>query len=73
MRDKSDREFLKELYNGMLHPISTKEEFDSWMVKVERGHSWQEVLREFTDSVEFHLRVQRIIDSVVRNRQEEAC
>ena len=73
MRDKSDREFLKELYNGMLHSISTKEEFDSWMVKLEHGHSWQEVLREFTNSVEFHLRVQGIIDSVVGSRQEEAC
>ena len=73
MRDNSDREFLKELYNGMLHCISTKEEFDSWLVKVDRGYSWQEVLKEFTNSGEFHLRVQGIIDSVAGNRQEEAC
>jgi hypothetical protein len=73
MREKSDREFIKELYDGMLRPISTKEEFESWLVKVERGCSWQEVLREFTNSVEFHIRVQGIIDSVVGNRQKEAC
>ena len=73
MRDQSDREFLKELYNGMLHCISTKEEFDSWLVKVDRGYSWQEVLQEYTHSFEFHLRVQEIIDSVIGNRRKEAC
>ena len=73
MGDKSDREFLKELYNGMLHPITTKEEFDTWLTKVDRGSTWQEVLREFTSSVEFHIRVQGIIDSVVGKRPEKAC
>lgn len=73
MRDTSDREFLRELYNGMLHPIATKEEFDTWLAKVDRGSSWQEVLKEFTSSVDFHLRVQGIIDSVVGSRPEKAC
>jgi hypothetical protein len=73
MIDTSDREFLKELYNGMLHPITTKEEFETWLVKADSGSSWQEVLREFTSSVEFHLRVQGIIDSVVGSRPEKAC
>ena len=73
MRDKSDREFLKELYNGMLRPLTTREEFDTWLVKVDRGSTWQEVLREFTNSVEFHLRVQGIINSVMGTRQEKAC
>jgi hypothetical protein len=73
MRDKSDREFIKELYNGMLRPIATRDEFDSWLAKVDRGSTWQEVLKEFTSSVEFHLRVQGIIDSVVGNRREKTC
>ncbi len=73
MRDKSDREFLKELYNGMLRSITTREELDTWLAKVDRGSTWQEVLKEFTNSVEFHLRVQGIIDSVIGNRQEKAC
>ena len=72
MRDKADREFLEDLYNGMLRPITTREEFDTWLVKVDHGASWQEVLKEFTSSVEFHLRVQGIIDSVVGSRAEKA-
>jgi hypothetical protein len=73
MRDQSDREFIKELYNGMLRPIATRDEFDSWLAKVDRGSTWQEVLKEFTSSVEFHLRVQGIIDSVMGNRQVKTC
>jgi hypothetical protein len=73
MRNKSDREFLEDLYNGMLQPITTREEFDTWMDKVSRGSTWQEVLKEFTNSIEFHLRVQGIIDSVIGARQEKTC
>ena len=73
MREKSDREFLKELYNGMLRPIATREEFETWMAKIDHGYNWQEVLKEFTNSLEFHQRIQEIIDSVVRSRQKKAC
>jgi hypothetical protein len=73
MRDKSDREFLEDLYYGMLRPITTREEFDSWLDKAERGFTWQEVLEDFTNSMEFHLRVQGIIDSVVGAGHENAC
>jgi hypothetical protein len=73
MGDQTDREFLEELYNGMLRPITTREEFDTWLDKVERGFTWQQVLKDFTDSMEFHLRVQGIIDSVVGARPEKAC
>lgn len=73
MRDQTDREFLEELYNGMLHTITTKEEFHTWLDKVERGFTWQQILKDFTDSMEFHLRVQGIIDSVVGTRPEKAC
>ena len=73
MRNKSDREFLEDLYNGMLQPITTREEFDTWMDKVSRGSTWQEVLKEFTNSIEFHLRVQGVIDSVIGARQEKTC
>ena len=73
MREKSDREFMNELYNGMLSPIATREDFDSWLAKIDRGSTWQEVLREFTHSLEFHKRVQGIIDSVIGIRQEKAC
>jgi hypothetical protein len=73
MKDKSNREFIKELYNGMLRPIATRDEFDTWLAKVDRGSTWQEVLKEFTSSVEFHLRVQGIIDSVIGNRQVKTC
>jgi len=73
MRDKSDREFLEDLYNGMLRPITTREEFNTWLDKVERGFTWQEVLDDFTNSKEFHLRVKGIIDSVVGPEHEKAC
>ena len=73
MRDKTDREFLEELYNDMLCAIATREEFDTWLGKVERGFTWQQVLKDFTNSMEFHLRVQGIIDSVVGARPEKAC
>ena len=73
MGDQTDREFLEELYNGMLRSIATREEFDAWLDKVERGFTWQQVLKDFTNSMEFHLRVQGIIDSVVGARQGEAC
>ena len=72
MRDKTDREFMSELYSGMLSPISTREEFDTWLTKIDRGATWQEVLKEFTNSVEFHLRVQGIIDSVIGTRRQTA-
>jgi hypothetical protein len=72
MRDLSDREFMNELFNGMLRPITKKEELDTWLAKIDRGSTWQEVLKEFTNSVEFHLRVQGIIDSVMGSRQEKA-
>ena len=73
MGDQTDREFLEELYNGMLRSIATREEFDAWLDKVERGFTWQQVLKDFTNSMEFHLRVQGIIDSVVGAGQGEAC
>ena len=73
MRDKSDREFLEDLYNGMLRSITTRKEFNTWLDKVERGFTWQEVLDDFTNSKEFHLRVKGIIDSVVGPEHEKAC
>ena len=73
MKDKSDREFLEDLYNGMLRPITTRDEFKTWIEKVDRGSTWQEVLQEFTNSIEFHLRVQGIIDSVIGNSRPKAC
>ena len=72
MGDQTDREFLEELYDGMLRTITTREEFNAWLDKVERGFTWQQVLKDFTNSMEFHLRVQGIIDSVVGARQGEA-
>ena len=73
MRDKTDREFLEELYNDMLRTITTREEFDILLEKVERGFTWQQVLKDFTSSLEFHLRVQGIIDSVVDAGPQKAC
>ena len=72
MSDISDREFINELFNGMLRPITKKEELDTWIAKIDHGSTWQDVLKEFTASVEFHLRVQGIIDSVVGSRRKKA-
>ena len=72
MRNLSDREFMNELFDGMLHSITRKEELDTWLAKIDRGATWQEVLKEFTASAEFHLRVQGIIDSVIGTRQEKS-
>ena len=72
MRDLSDREFMNELFDGMLRPITKKEELDTWLAKIDRGSTWQEVLKEFTASAEFHIRVQGIIDSIIGARREKA-
>ena len=71
MRDLSDREFIRELFNGMLSPLTKKEDLDTWLAKIDRGSTWQDVLKEFTHSAEFHQKVQGIIDSVMGTRREK--
>ncbi|MDH3886341.1 MAG: hypothetical protein OET63_19120 [Desulfobacterales bacterium] len=65
MKDKTDREFLEHLFKGMLWRIVSREEFNTWINKTEDGFSWQDVLKDFTNSSVFHRRVEEIINSVV--------
>ncbi|UCF92382.1 MAG: DUF4214 domain-containing protein [Desulfobacterales bacterium] len=64
LRNKSDREFLEDLYNGILRRGASKPEFDGWLDFMEAGMTREEVLRAFADSQEFQLRVQTVIDSI---------
>ncbi|UCD55259.1 MAG: DUF4214 domain-containing protein, partial [Candidatus Omnitrophota bacterium] len=59
--DKSDQEFLEDLYNGILCRGADKAEFDSWLDFITQGMTREEVLQEFTGSVEFQARVPRDI------------
>ena len=60
-----DREFLEFLHARMLWKIVNKNEFNNWLKKADDGVSWEEVLKDFTNSSIFHLRVGEIITSVV--------
>jgi hypothetical protein len=65
MKKSKDREFLEFLHARMLWKIVNKNEFKSWLKKADDGLSWEEVLKDFTNSSIFHLRVGEIITSVV--------
>ncbi|UCF94328.1 MAG: DUF4214 domain-containing protein [Desulfobacterales bacterium] len=64
LRDRSNEEFLEDLYNGILRRGALKEEFAGWVGYIDAGMTREEVLRAFTDSTEFQLRVQAIIDAM---------
>ena len=64
MRDITDREFLEYLYETMLWRIASREEFNIWMSKTDDGFTWEDVLKDFTNSTMFHHRVGEIINSV---------
>lgn len=61
-KNKSDREFLEDLYNGILRRGADSAEFDGWIALIQDGMSREEVLQAFTDSPEFQQRVQGIIE-----------
>ncbi|UCF94424.1 MAG: DUF4214 domain-containing protein, partial [Desulfobacterales bacterium] len=61
LRNTSDREFLEDLYNGILRRGAQKEEFDGWIENINAGMSRKDVVQQFTNSDEFQLRVQAII------------
>ena len=69
MRDKTDREFLEYLYKGMLWRIVSRKEFNTWINKTDDGLTWEDVLKDFTNSAMFHHRVEEIINSVVAESQ----
>ncbi|UCF93936.1 MAG: DUF4214 domain-containing protein [Desulfobacterales bacterium] len=60
LRDRSDREFLEDLYNGILRRGAQPEEIDGWLVSIHGGMTRSEVLHAFTNSPEFQPRVQQI-------------
>ena len=65
MRDITDREFLEYLYRTMLWRIVGRKEFNTWIRKTDDGFTWEDVLKDFTNSRMFHHRVGEIINSVV--------
>jgi hypothetical protein len=64
MKDKSDREFLEYLYNKMLWKIVSRKEFNNWISKTDHGLAWEDALKDFTNSSIFHLRINKVINSV---------
>jgi hypothetical protein len=69
MRKNTDREFLEYLHERMLWKIVNRKEFNNWINRVDDGFSWENVLKDFTNSSIFHLRVGEIITSVVGQNQ----
>ena len=65
MTKSKDREFLELLHARMLWKIVNKNEFRNWLKKADDGLSWEDVLKDFTNSSIFHLRIGEIITSVV--------
>jgi hypothetical protein len=65
MRDITDREFLEYLYRTMPWRICGRDEFNTWIMKTDDGFTWEDVLKDFTNSNLFHHRVREIINSVV--------
>ena len=65
MKDKTDREFLEYLHETMLWKIVNRKEFNNWINRADDGFSWEDVLKDFTNSSIFHLRVENAINSVV--------
>jgi len=65
MRKNTDREFLEYLHDRMLWKIVNRKEFNNWINKTNDGLSWEDVLKDFTNSSIFHLRVEKVINSVI--------
>ncbi|UCF94985.1 MAG: DUF4214 domain-containing protein [Desulfobacterales bacterium] len=63
LRGRDDVEFLEDLYNGILRRGATLEEFNGWIALMSQGMTREQVLQSFTDSPEFQLRVQEVIDA----------
>ncbi|UCF92033.1 MAG: DVUA0089 family protein [Desulfobacterales bacterium] len=64
LRNRTDTEFLEDLYNGILRRGATSEEFQGWIDIMNSGMSRIEVLENFVNSAEFQLRVEAIIASI---------
>ena len=69
MRKSTDREFLEYLHERMLWKIVNRKEFNNWINKIDDGLSWEDVLKDFTNSSVFHLRVEEVINSVLGESQ----
>jgi len=61
----TDREFFEYLHSRMLWKIVSRQEFKNWINRIDDGLSWKDVLKDFTNSSIFHLRVGKIITDVV--------
>ena len=53
----------------MLWKIVNRKEFNNWINKIDDGLSWEDVLKDFTNSSVFHLRVEEVINSVLGESQ----
>ncbi|UCF93496.1 MAG: DUF4214 domain-containing protein [Desulfobacterales bacterium] len=63
LRDRSDAQFLEDLYNGILRRGAQKAEVDGWLEYMQGGMTREEVLGQFIRSLEFELRVEAILDA----------
>ncbi|UCF91102.1 MAG: DUF4465 domain-containing protein [Desulfobacterales bacterium] len=61
LRNKSDDEFLEDLYNGILRRGAQRSEFDGWRGFMNAGMTREEVLEDFINSPEFQPRIQAVI------------
>ncbi|UCF92356.1 MAG: DUF4214 domain-containing protein [Desulfobacterales bacterium] len=63
LRNRTDEEFLEDLYNAILRRGAMAPEFDFWKNEMRGGMSREQVLQQFTQAVEFQQRVQGIIEA----------
>lgn len=61
-RNRSDREFLEDLYDGIMRRGCQTWEIDYWEDRLKNGLSREAVLQSFVDSPEFQNRVQLVIE-----------
>ncbi len=65
LRNRTNQQFLEDLYDGILRRGATPAEFSSWTTFWHNNPSYTraQILSLFTNSAEFQLRVQEIIDA----------
>ena len=64
LRNRTNKEYVEDLYNGILRRGASVEEFEYWVGFLNAGtYDWEELLVYFTGSDEFQSRVQGVISA----------
>jgi hypothetical protein len=64
LRNRTNAQFVEDLYNGILRRGAVPEEINYWVNFLDKGtYSREQELAFFTSSEEFQLRVQEVIEA----------